>query len=156
MEVRAGNSMLDFETLLKLLNGCGLSNVTFVTFFGDKKCDASHFSHFWEECDALAHENICWTCDVFWHILPETCHILAPPVQNFFWTGRNVTIRLGLKHVFLFLSQICQEKQVQGRLWARGRLWDHEVMMTRIKSTKTEGFNIFKYFQVPYRLFFNF
>jgi len=34
------------------------SDVTFVTFFGDKKCDALHLSHFWEECDALAHENI--------------------------------------------------------------------------------------------------
>jgi len=29
-------------------------DVTFVTFFGDKKCDASHLSHFWEECDALS------------------------------------------------------------------------------------------------------
>ena len=35
-----------------------VSDVTFVTFFGDKQCDASHLSHFWEECDALAHENI--------------------------------------------------------------------------------------------------
>ena len=35
-----------------------VSDITFVTFFGDKKCDASHLSHFWEECDALAHENI--------------------------------------------------------------------------------------------------
>jgi len=35
-----------------------VSDVTFVTFFGDKKCDASHLSHFWEECDALAHENV--------------------------------------------------------------------------------------------------
>ena len=32
-----------------------VSDVTFVTFFGDKKCDAFHF---WEDCDALAHENI--------------------------------------------------------------------------------------------------
>jgi len=67
MEARAGNSILDFETLfsdfLELLNGSGLngsvlSDVTFVTFFGDKKCNASHLSYFWEECDALAHENI--------------------------------------------------------------------------------------------------
>jgi len=36
----------------------GVSDVTFVTYFGDKKCDASNLSHFWEECDALAHENI--------------------------------------------------------------------------------------------------
>ena len=32
-----------------------VSDVKFVTFFGDKKCDVSHF---WEERDALAHENI--------------------------------------------------------------------------------------------------
>ena len=31
-----------------------VSDVTFVTVFGDRKCDVSHF---WEECDALAHEN---------------------------------------------------------------------------------------------------
>ena len=61
-----------------------VSDVTFDTFFGDKKCDASHFSHFWEECDALAHENMFLTCDVFCHILPGKRHILAPPVQNFF------------------------------------------------------------------------
>jgi len=63
------------------------SDVMFVTFFGDKKCDVSHLSHlshFWEECDALAHENIFLTCDVFCHILPEKLHILAPPVKNFF------------------------------------------------------------------------
>jgi len=32
------------------------------------------------------------TCDVFCRILPDKLHILAPPVQNVFWTGRNVTI----------------------------------------------------------------
>jgi len=49
-----------------------------------EKCDASHLSHFWEECDALAHENIFLTCDVFCRILPDKRHILAPPVQNVF------------------------------------------------------------------------
>ena len=61
-----------------------VSDVTFVTFFGDKKCDKSHLSHFWEECDALAHENIFVTCDVFCHILPEKLYILAQTVQNCF------------------------------------------------------------------------
>jgi len=57
-----------------------------LSFSGDKKCYASHLSHVWEECDALAHENTKFflTCDVFCHILPEKRHILAPPVQNFF------------------------------------------------------------------------
>jgi len=50
-------------------------------FFGDQKCDASHF---WQECDALAHENIFLTCDVFCHNLPEKRHILEPPVQTLF------------------------------------------------------------------------
>jgi len=58
-----------------------VSEVTFVTFFGDKKCDLSHF---WEECDALAHENMFLTCDVFCHIPSEKRHFLALPVQNFF------------------------------------------------------------------------
>jgi len=61
-----------------------VNDVTFVTFFGDKKCDASHLSHFWAECDALAHNFFLLTCDVFCHILSENRHILAPPVQNFF------------------------------------------------------------------------
>ena len=60
-----------------------VSDVTFVTFFCDKKCDASHLSHFWEECDALAHEFFCGTCDVFCHILPEQQHILALLLQHF-------------------------------------------------------------------------
>jgi len=60
-----------------------VSDVTFVTFFGDKQCDASHLSHFWEEYDALAHEFFLLTCDIFCHILPEKRHILAPPVPNF-------------------------------------------------------------------------
>jgi len=34
-----------------------VSDVTFVTFFVDTKCDALHLKHFWKECDALAHEN---------------------------------------------------------------------------------------------------
>jgi len=38
-----------------------VGDVTFVTFFYDKKCDASHLSHFWEECDALAHEIISFS-----------------------------------------------------------------------------------------------
>jgi len=60
-----------------------VSDVTLVTFFGDKKCDALHLSHFWEECDALAHDNLFLTVNVFCHILPEKRHILAPPVQIF-------------------------------------------------------------------------
>jgi len=35
-----------------------VSDVAFVTFFCDKKFEASHLSHFWEECDALAYEKI--------------------------------------------------------------------------------------------------
>jgi len=75
-----------------------VSDVTFVPFFGDKKCDASHLSHFWEECDALAHENMFFN---WWHFLShpsqKTSHF-GPASTKKIWTGRNVTIRLGLKH----------------------------------------------------------
>jgi len=40
-----------------------------------------------------------------------------PRRYKFFWNGRNVTIRLGLKHIFLFPSQICHlsRKREAGR-----------------------------------------
>jgi len=60
------------------------SDVTFVTFFGDKKCDALHLSHFWGECDALAHENILFNLWRFWSHPPEKRHILTPPVPKKF------------------------------------------------------------------------
>jgi len=60
---------------------CG-SVVTFVTFSGDKQCDASHVSHFWEECDALAHENIVFNS---WHFLSHPSRKTSHPlVQKFF------------------------------------------------------------------------
>ena len=34
--------------LLSFPSQIWVSDVTFVTFFGDKKCDASHLSHFWD------------------------------------------------------------------------------------------------------------
>ena len=63
------------------------SDVTFVTFSGDKKCETLHLSHFWEECDDLAPEFFFSTCDVFCHILPEKRHIVAPLVQEKFERG---------------------------------------------------------------------
>jgi len=83
-----------------------VSDVTFVTFFGDKQCDTLHLSHFWEECDALAHEFFFLTCDVLSHPSRKTSHF-GPAGTKLFETGRNVTIRLGLKHSYLFPSQIC-------------------------------------------------
>ena len=84
-----------------------VSDITFVTWFGDRQCDASHLSHFWEECDALAHENIFFN---LWRLLshPSRKNVTFwPRWYKTFSTGRYVTIRLGLKHVFLFPSQIC-------------------------------------------------
>jgi len=81
-----------------------MSDVTFVTFFGDKKYYASYLSHFWEECDALAHENIFFNFRRFLsHPSRKTSHF-GPAGTKKNWTGRNVTIGLGLKHVFLFPS----------------------------------------------------
>ena len=51
------------------------SDVMFVTFFGDKKCDVSHLSHlshFWEECDALAHDKIFFNSGEYGPIFPGT------------------------------------------------------------------------------------
>jgi len=83
-----------------------VSLVTFVTFFGDKKRHASRLSHFWEECDALAHENNFF---ILWRFLShpsrKTSHF-GTAGTKLFWTGRNVTIRLGLKNAFVLPSQI--------------------------------------------------
>ena len=79
-----------------------VSDVTFVTFFGDKKCDASHLSHFLGKCDALAHEILTW--EVFCHILSEHRHVLAPPVQNFF--EREEMWRFGWDWNMFFSSRL--------------------------------------------------
>ena len=52
----------------------------------------------------------------------------GPAGTIFFWTGTNVTIQLGLKHVFLFPSQICHFFRWQ-QMWHvtfvtfLGRMW---------------------------------
>ena len=76
-----------------------------------------HLSHFWEECDALAHESMFFN---LWRILSHPSRKkshFGPAGTIYFYTGRNVTIRLGLKHVFLFPSQICHlsRKREAGR-----------------------------------------
>jgi len=99
-----------------------VSDVTFVTCLGDQKCDASHLSHFWEECDALAHENILFN---LWRFLShpsrKTSHFGTVGTKPF-WTGRNLTIRLGLKNAFLFPSQISHisRKREAGRPFGIG------------------------------------
>jgi len=103
-----------------------VSDVTFVTFCGDKKCDASHSSHFWEECDALAHEIFFFNLWRFSsHPSRKTSHF-GTACTKLFWTGRNVTIRLGLKKAFLFPSQISHisRKREAGRPFGLGpTLW---------------------------------
>jgi len=93
-----------------------VSDVTFVTFFGDKKCDASHLSHFWEECDALAHVFFFKYSRFLSHPSQKTSNF-GPASTILFWTVRNVTIWLWLKHVFLLPSQICHlsRKREAGR-----------------------------------------
>jgi len=68
--------------------------------------------------DALAHEFFF----NFWRFLShhsrKTSHF-GPAGTKLFWTGRSVTIRLGLKQVFLFPSQSCHlsRKREAGRLF---------------------------------------
>jgi len=87
-----------FGFLLSIPSQIWVSDVTLVTFFGDKQCDASHLSHFWEECDALAQENFCLN---LWRFLSHPSRKnspLDPAGTKKIETGRNVTIRLGLRH----------------------------------------------------------
>ena len=68
---------------------------------------ASHFCQVSWKKVTLSHMKIFFlNGDVFGHILPETS-LFGPAGTKLFWTARNVTIRLGLKSVFLFQSQIC-------------------------------------------------
>jgi len=68
-----------------------------------RKKYSAHPLHFSEECDALAHEHIFFN---FWRFLSRPSRkssYFGPAGTKLRWTWRNVTIRLGLKHVF-FLS----------------------------------------------------
>jgi len=70
----------------------------------DKKCDASHLSHFWEECDALAHENPFF---ILWRFF-----VTFFPKNVTFWPRLyklEEMWRFGweLKNSYLFPSQIC-------------------------------------------------
>ena len=47
------------------------SDVTFVTFFGDEKCDVSHLSHSGKNVTLSHTKSNFLTCDVFCHILPK-------------------------------------------------------------------------------------
>ena len=58
-----------------------VSDVTFVTFFGDKQCYASHLSHFWEE--SRTQKYLFQLVMFFVTSFPRKGHIFAPPVQNF-------------------------------------------------------------------------
>ena len=56
-----------------------------VTFSGDKRCDVLHLSHFWEECDALAHKNIYFNLwRFFLHPSRKNVTFLDPLVQKIF------------------------------------------------------------------------
>ena len=71
--VRLGSVLAEF--LSRFPSQIWVSDVTFVAFFNDHQCHALHLSHFWEECDALAHENMFFN---LWRFLsypfPKTSH----------------------------------------------------------------------------------
>ena len=101
-----GQSYPDFFPDSRFRFGWVMSHLSL--FSVTKKCDASHLLHFWEECDALSHENVFLLNLLRFvsHPSRKTSHF-GPTCTKLFWTGRNVTIQLGLKHIFLFPSQIC-------------------------------------------------
>jgi len=77
-----------------------VSDVTFVTFFGDRKCDVSLLPHFSKESDALA-LYFFLTGDVFYHFFPEQRHFLAPLVQIFL-NGKKYDDSAGTETCFPF------------------------------------------------------
>jgi len=80
-----------------------MSRVTFVTFLG----------RMWRFRTRIFFVNL-WR--FLSHPSRKTSHF-GPAGTKLFWTGKNVTIRLGLKHIFLFPSQICHlsRKREAGR-----------------------------------------
>jgi len=84
---------------------------------GRSKCDFSILERFWAECDTLAHENIIFNLWRFLSHPSRKTSNFGPAGAKLFWTGRNVTIRLGLKNVFFLPSQICHlsQKREAGR-----------------------------------------
>ena len=71
------------------------SDVTFITFSGDKKCDVSHLSHFWEECDALAHENTFFKLVTFFVTSFPKNVTFWPRRYNFFLSGNKCDYSAG-------------------------------------------------------------
>ena len=101
---------------------CLIARAQFVDFFPDSRFRSgwvtSHLSlfpvtkketryicHISGKNVTISHTKILFlTCDVFGHILPEKCHILAPPVQNFF--EREEMWRFGLDWNMIFCSRL--------------------------------------------------
>jgi len=76
-----------------------------------------HICHISGKNVTLSHTKIFFsTCDVLSHLSRKTSHF-GPAGTKLFETGRNVTIRMGLKHSYLFPSQICHlsRKREAGR-----------------------------------------
>jgi len=74
-------------------------------FFSEKKNATRHICHISGKNVTLSHTKIFFlTCEVFCHILPKKCHILVPPVQNFF--EREEMWRFGWDWNFLFSSRL--------------------------------------------------
>jgi len=73
-----------------------------------------------EECDALAHDNIFFKLWRFCSHNSRKMSHFGPASTKLFWTGKNVTIRLGLKHAFLLPSQILS---LISEAWSGKAIW---------------------------------
>ena len=86
-------------------------------FFLWQKNVTCHICHISGKNVTLSHTKIFFN---LWRFLSHPSRKMShfgPAGTKLFWSGRNVTIRLGLKHAFLFPSQICHlsRKREAGR-----------------------------------------
>ena len=109
-----GLSYPDFSPASRLRFGWVTSHLS---LFSVTKNVTHHICHISGKNVMLSHTNFFLN---LWRFLSRPSWKMShfgPASTNLFWTGRNVTIRLGLKRVFLFPSQICHlsRKREAGR-----------------------------------------
>ena len=123
-EIYKGSVLPDF------FPGSRVNDVKFVTFFCDKKCDASHLSHFWEECDALTHEFFVEFVTFFVTSFPNNS-TFWPCYYNTFWTGKNVTIRTET-----CFSLPVSELSLISEVWNRKAIWAQTDSKNKIQQIR--------------------
>jgi len=104
---------------------------------GDKKCDASHLSHFWEEYDALAHEIVFQDFSVLvehWTNLMKKVDLQSLPgtggkVAGIIWIRFACFLKVR-SYLSLGSSRFCGRnytRQVPPRTWCSSKMWTFKI-----------------------------